>query len=146
MPPAATCRSAPATSTSRGKTIWCSRRSSTTHSARSRATSCAPATPGRRCRNTAWACRPRSPPARRSAVAGKTTTDSLIVVRANGARPGDRFEVLVNEQLAGTIVGNRPLTLALPTYRAYQVRIRPTGKDLLAYDSSPRSVGLNPGR
>ena len=64
MPPAATCRSAPATSTSRGKTTWCSRRSSTTHSARSRATSCAPATPGRRCRNTAWACRPRSPPAR----------------------------------------------------------------------------------
>ncbi|HEY7807188.1 MAG TPA: TcfC E-set like domain-containing protein [Croceibacterium sp.] len=78
-------------------------------------------------------------------VAGKTTTDSLIVVRANGARPGDRFEVLVNEQLAGTIVGNRPLTLALPTYRAYQVRIRPTGKDLLAYDTSPRSVGLYPG-
>ena len=43
------------------------------------------------------------------------------------------------------MVGNRPLTLALPTYRAYQVRIRPTGKDLLAYDSSPRSVGLYPG-
>lgn len=78
-------------------------------------------------------------------IAGKTTTQSMIVARVDGARPQDRFEVLVDEQLAGTIVGNRPLTLALPTYRAYELRIRPTGKDLLAYDSSPRSVGLYPG-
>jgi hypothetical protein len=69
----------------------------------------------------------------------------MIVAEVEGARPDDSFEVLVNEQVAGTIVGNRPLTLALPTYRAYSVRIRPTGKDLLAYDSSPRSVGLYPG-
>jgi hypothetical protein len=78
-------------------------------------------------------------------VAGKTTTQSMIVAEVEGARPDDSFEILVNEQVAGTIVGNRPLTLALPTYRAYTVRIRPTGKDLLAYDSSPRSVGLYPG-
>jgi hypothetical protein len=78
-------------------------------------------------------------------VAGKTTTQSMVVARVDGARPQDRFEVLVNEQVAGTIVGNHPLTLALPTYRAYQLRIRPTGKDLLAYDSSPRNVGLYPG-
>lgn len=78
-------------------------------------------------------------------VAGKTTTQSMIVVRVAGAQPQDRFEVLVDEQVAGTIMGNRALTLALPTYRAYDVRIRPTGKDLLAYDSSQRSVGLYPG-
>ena len=78
-------------------------------------------------------------------TAGKTTTGSIIVVHVDGARNDDRFEVLVNEQIAGMLVGNRPLTLALPTYRAYQVRIRSTGKDLLAYDSSPRSVGLYPG-
>jgi hypothetical protein len=78
-------------------------------------------------------------------VAGKTANQSMIVVSVAGARPQDRFEVLVNEQVAGTIVGNRTLQLALPTYRAYNVRIRPTGKDLLAYDSSPRSVGLYPG-
>ncbi len=78
-------------------------------------------------------------------VAGKTTTQSMIVAQVEGAGPGNSFEILVNEQVAGTIVGNRPLTLALPTYRAYDVRIRPTGKNLLAYDSSPRSVGLYPG-
>lgn len=78
-------------------------------------------------------------------VAGKTTTQSLIVAQVEGAREGDRFDILVNEQVAGTIVGNQPLTLALPAYRAYDLRIRPTGKDLLAYDSAPRSVGLYPG-
>jgi hypothetical protein len=78
-------------------------------------------------------------------VAGKTTTDGMIVAHVAGAQDGDRFDVLVNEQFAGTIVGNRQLALALPSYRAYSVRIRPTGKDLLAYDSSPRSIGLYPG-
>jgi hypothetical protein len=78
-------------------------------------------------------------------VAGKTTTGSMIIAQVEGAHDADSFEVLVDDQVAGTIVGNRPLALALPTYRAYQVRIRPTGKDLLAYDSAPRSIGLYPG-
>nr|WP_166180575.1 TcfC E-set like domain-containing protein [Altererythrobacter segetis] len=78
-------------------------------------------------------------------VAGKTTSDSLVVAHVAGARDGDRFEMLVNEQVAGTIVGDQPLMLPLATYRAYDVRIRPTGKDLLAYDSSPRHIGLYPG-
>ena len=78
-------------------------------------------------------------------VAGKTTTESLIVARVDGARDGDRFEVLVNDQPAGTIVGPAPLMLALPAYRAYDVRVRPTGDDLLAYDNSSRRIGLYPG-
>jgi len=78
-------------------------------------------------------------------VAGKTTTESMIVARVDGARDGDRFEVLVNEQVAGTISGAEPTTLSLPAYRAYAVRIRPTGEDLLAYDNSARRIGLYPG-
>lgn len=78
-------------------------------------------------------------------VAGKTTTESLIVARVNGARESDRFDVLVNEYVAGTIAGSRPLTLALPAYRAYDVRIRSTGEELVAYDGAARKVGLYPG-
>lgn len=78
-------------------------------------------------------------------VAGKTTTESLIVARVDGARDGDRFEVLVNEQLAGTIEGAAPFTLALPPYRAYAVRIRSVGEGLMAYDNSARRIGLYPG-
>jgi hypothetical protein len=33
----------------------------------------------------------------------------------------------------------------LPAYRAYHVRIRPVGRDLVSYDSSSREVGLYPG-
>lgn len=78
-------------------------------------------------------------------VVGRTTTDSMIVARIDGAGDGDRFEVLVNEQAVGTIVGSRPFSLALPTYRAYDVRIRPKGNALLSYDSAARSIALYPG-
>lgn len=78
-------------------------------------------------------------------VAGKTTTESLVVARVDGARDNDRFEVLVNEQLAGTIDGAAPFTLALPPYRAYEVRIRSVGQDLVAYDNAARRIGLYPG-
>jgi hypothetical protein len=78
-------------------------------------------------------------------LAGRTTSDSVIVAQVDGARPEDSFEVLVNEQVAGTVEGSNSLNLALPPYRAYTVRIRPTGPDLVAYDSSPREVGLYPG-
>jgi hypothetical protein len=77
--------------------------------------------------------------------AGKTTTDSLVVARVDGAGADDVFDVLVNEQVAGRMSGSGPLTLALPGYHAYAVRIRPTGKNLLGYDSSPRLVSLYPG-
>lgn len=78
-------------------------------------------------------------------VAGRTSTESMIVARVKGARVNDNFDILINEQVAGTVSGSSPLTLSLPAYRAYEVRIRPTGADLVAYDSSPRSVGLYPG-
>lgn len=78
-------------------------------------------------------------------VAGKTTTESMIVARVKGANKDDRFDVFVDEQIAGTINGAQPFTLALPPYRAYAVRIRPTGEGLLAYDSSARAVSLFPG-
>ena len=37
------------------------------------------------------------------------------------------------------------MPLALPAYRAYNVRIRPAGENLLAYDASSRRIGLYPG-
>lgn len=78
-------------------------------------------------------------------VGGHTTTQSMIVARVNGARPSDRFQVLVDEQVMGTILGNSPLALPLASYRLYNVRIRPVGGDLLSYDSGTRSAGLYPG-
>jgi len=78
-------------------------------------------------------------------IAGKTTSESLLVAHVDGAKADDTFEVLVNEQPAGTLAGTRALTLALPAYRSYSLRIRPTGERLLAYDSAARAVALYPG-
>ncbi|WP_126176730.1 TcfC E-set like domain-containing protein [Tsuneonella rigui] len=78
-------------------------------------------------------------------VAGKTTSESLLIAHIDGAEADDTFEVLVNEQPAGTLAGTRAVTLALPGYRSYRVRIRPTGERLLAYDSASRAVALYPG-
>lgn len=78
-------------------------------------------------------------------VAGRTTTESMLIASVAGSREHDRFELLVDEQIVGTIEGVESLTVPLPAYRAYQVRIRPVGKDLVSYDSSSREVGLYPG-
>lgn len=78
-------------------------------------------------------------------VAGRTTTESMLIASVAGSRDHDRFELLVDEQIVGTIEGVESLTVPLPAYRAYQVRIRPVGRDLVSYDSSSREVGLYPG-
>jgi hypothetical protein len=78
-------------------------------------------------------------------VAGRTTTESMLIASVAGSRNHDRFELLVDEQIVGTIEGLESLTVPLPAYRAYHVRIRPVGRDLVSYDSSSREVGLYPG-
>lgn len=76
---------------------------------------------------------------------GKSSTDSVIVAKVVGARSGDRFEVLVNDHVSGSLSGSQRAMLRLPAYRAYTVRVRPVGADLVAYDSSARDVSLFPG-
>lgn len=78
-------------------------------------------------------------------VAGKTTSDSAIIASVRGARKTDVFELLVGDQVAGTLSGSRSIRLPLPPYRAYDLRIRPVSTDPVAYDSSIREVGLYPG-
>lgn len=78
-------------------------------------------------------------------IAGRTTTESMIVAQVIGASDNDRFELIVNEHVAGTILGKENLALALPAYRSYSVRMRPVGDDLLSYDGSSREIGLYPG-
>jgi hypothetical protein len=78
-------------------------------------------------------------------LTGKTTSQSVIVVRAVGARSNDIFDILVNDQIAGSLVGEQPLPLDLPSYREYSLRIRPRSADLVAYDNSVRRVALYPG-
>lgn len=76
---------------------------------------------------------------------GKSTTGSVVVAQIAGAREGDRFEILVDDHVSGYINGPRPAYLRLEAYKAFNVRVRPVGADLVAYDSSTREIGLYPG-
>ena len=79
------------------------------------------------------------------AFKGRDQNDSMAIVRVAGAGPKDRFEVLVNDSVAGTVHGSGSTAVAVPAYRQYEFRIRQTDGDLLHYDGSVRRVGLYPG-
>ena len=80
-----------------------------------------------------------------AAFQGRSSSDSLIVARVKGARASDRFEVLVNDTAAGALAGGESLAFSLPSYRAYDVRLRAVGGELVSYDGSTRRIGLYPG-
>ena len=79
------------------------------------------------------------------AFEGRYENDSMVLVKVDGARPDAQFEVLVNDSAVGTAHSGGKLAVALPPYRQYDVRVRPTGGDLLQFDGSSRRVGLYPG-
>lgn len=78
-------------------------------------------------------------------VQSRNSGDSMLVVRLDGARESDRFEVLVDDAPAGELAGGGSLSLPMPSYRAYDVRLRAIGGQLTAYDGASRRVGLYPG-
>jgi Mat/Ecp fimbriae outer membrane usher protein len=78
-------------------------------------------------------------------LAGRTTSESMVVAHLRGATAADKFQILVNDQVAGAISGNEATKLALPSYRQYDIRIRSVGGSLTTYDTASRRVILYPG-
>lgn len=76
---------------------------------------------------------------------GRSTSESLVTAQIVGARPTDRFELLVDEQTKGTLLEGEKIVLSLPSYRHYDLRIRPLTGGLISYDGSTRRVALYPG-
>ena len=78
-------------------------------------------------------------------IGAREQADSVIAVALRGAKPGTRFEVLVDDAVRGTVTANRRLVVAVPPYRRYKVRLRAIGADLLAFDTRTRTVDMLPG-
>lgn len=73
--------------------------------------------------------------------------DSAGVIVAIDA-PADAnlsFDVLVDEQLAGTARGGARTAIALPPYRTYGVRLAPRGDQIVQIDERTHPVTLYPG-
>lgn len=71
--------------------------------------------------------------------------DATVVVHVDAEQPGATFEVLVDNRVMGITKPGGDLTIALPSYRAYAVRIRALGEALSDYDTHSRQVSLYPG-
>lgn len=75
----------------------------------------------------------------------RSRSDSVLIVRIDGAGPNDRFDVLINGAEVGLVSGEEAFSLALPTYNRYSVRIRPNEGGLVYYDGSSREISVFPG-
>ncbi len=71
--------------------------------------------------------------------------DSVVAVRIDGTARGTTFEVLVNDAPEGVLRAGERLTVAVPSYHRYTVRIRPVGGQLVAFDTRARTVDVYPG-
>lgn len=79
------------------------------------------------------------------ALAGRGMNDTAIMVSAKGSDPAQRFELLVDEVARATLAGGERRLLFLQPYRSYEVRLRPLGSQIAAFDSALRRVTLYPG-
>ena len=78
-------------------------------------------------------------------AARKEAAQGLVRVAVKGSRIDDRFEVYVNDQLRGLVHGNKALTLQLPPYRQYAVRIKAIRSGPLAFAQNNKTIVLYPG-
>ena len=81
----------------------------------------------------------------RVGLTGTRRGEGALLVKVESDSQDGRFEVLVNESVAGKFSAGKAVTLTLPSYRTYDVRIKPVGAQYLQVDSAVRSLSLFPG-
>ncbi len=70
--------------------------------------------------------------------------ESGVVARVD-APEDERFELLVNDMPRALLRGGHTVTIDLPAYRSYDVRLRAAAGSMLGYDGAARRVTLFPG-
>ena len=70
--------------------------------------------------------------------------EARIMARVD-APAGERFELLVNDVPRASLRGGAGLSIDLPAYRSYDVRLRASAGSPLGYDGATRRVTLFPG-
>lgn len=68
----------------------------------------------------------------------------VVFVQVDGAEADDEFEVLVNDAVVRRFKGPKSQSISLPSYRAYDIRIRSVGERILAYDGVGRPLAVFP--
>lgn len=78
-------------------------------------------------------------------VAGRDMNDSGLRVSIAGGGPDQKFDVLINEVVRGTVEKGGRLLVFLQPYQSYEVRVRPRDSAIADFDAAPRTVTLYPG-
>jgi hypothetical protein len=79
------------------------------------------------------------------ALEGRNQSDGMVVVKVDGMKPDDQFQVIVGNQEVGAVKMGEKLAIPLAAYGQYDVRVRPIGKNLVSYDGAARRVAIYPG-
>lgn len=83
--------------------------------------------------------------ARSASFGARQAEPSAIVVSVHGDAPGAAFDVLVDGAPRGQVRVGRRLSLFVPGYRNYRVRLVPADASAVDFDPAERSVSLYPG-
>ena len=78
-------------------------------------------------------------------IAGRDMNDTGVVVSVAGGGAEQKFDVLVNEVVRGTVADGGRLVLFLQPYQAYDVRVRSRDSQVSGFDATPRTATLYPG-
>lgn len=80
-----------------------------------------------------------------ASLGARQSEPSAIIVSVDGDAAGASFTVLVDEVARGRVSPGSSLSLFVPAYRTYRVRLVPVGAPAVDYDSGSRTVTLYPG-
>jgi hypothetical protein len=83
--------------------------------------------------------------ARGATVGARQTEQSAIIIAVDGDAPTANFKVLVDDIPRGRVRIGQPLSLFVPGYHTYRVRLLPVEAVAVDYDSASRAVTLYPG-
>jgi hypothetical protein len=79
------------------------------------------------------------------ALGARDMEQSALIVSLEGDARDASFDVLVDEVVRGRVRAGRNLSLFVPGYRTYKVRLVPTASSAVSYDAAARDVTLYPG-
>lgn len=78
-------------------------------------------------------------------VAGRDMNDTGIIVSIAGGGAEQKFDVLIDEVVRGTVEDGERLVLFLQPYQKYDIRVRARDFHISGFENTPRSITLYPG-
>jgi len=80
-----------------------------------------------------------------AALGAREMEQSAMIVSVGGDARDAMFDVLIDDVVRGRVRSGSRLSLFVPSYRTYKVRLMPVAASAVSYDAAAREVTLYPG-